>query len=232
VDFNPVTAAGTMCSILNKLIVSLLKGTLIQSIAAIEAYCQILLLLVKLCDVYPKIRQQIDLDVDDMLKSSSKRHKKQLGDIGEFLVKLALSNRGINDPNVNDILLEEYSARQVFWAVKGDQNISDPKMPKRSQAYFTNSLVSHQLFVFNIEAAKTFTNPEMMKKLEANYGFPDDETMKYFLGRIDWVKKNVMNFKVFFECVGLEKKFNEDAGKVNDYVNRAFRISKAQGYTR
>jgi len=167
-----------------------------------------------------------------MLKSEEKRNKQNLGDIGEFLVMLALSKYGLKDTSINDTLLQEYSARQVMWVLKESPDVVY-RTNGRAKNYFKSSLVSHQLFVFNVEAAKTFINPEMLEKLEKNYGFPDEETMNTFLKRIDWVKENVNSFKVFFESIGMNEKINESSEKdMHEYLDRACKISVNQGYTK
>lgn len=229
--FDSTKAVNAICTILNKLVVNLLKGTLIQSVASIEIYCQILLLLVKLQNVFPEITTYLEKRVTDMLKNEQSRSKQNLGDIGEFLVILALSKYGLKDPNVNDVLLQEYSARQVMWVLKEFPD-AVYRTNGRTKNFFKGSLVSHQLFVFNTEAAKTFINPEMLEKLEKNYGFPDDDTMNRFLQRIDWVKENVTSYKVFFECIDMNDRINAASEKdMHEYLDRACKISVNQGYT-
>ena len=227
------TILNCCCTILNKLVVNLLKGTTIQSIASIETYCQILMLLIKLKDVYKSMSHIIREEVEDMLQSQLNRRKNKLGDIGEFLVKLAFSKYGLTNSDVNQTLIQEYSARQVYWVMKdiGKSEVKGRGL-HRAKNFFNSSIVSHQLFVFNIEAAKTFINPVMIAKLEENYGFPDDETMNRFLKRISWVKQNVKDFKKFFECVGLSDRIDaNNSMKIHEYLDRAIAVSDKQGYT-
>ena len=52
-----------------------------------------------------------------MMTSRMSRNKKNLGDIGEFLILVGLSTRGINDKELWVKLIEEYIARQVYWVI-------------------------------------------------------------------------------------------------------------------
>ena len=45
------------------------------------------------------------------MKSNNSRNKSNLGDMGEFLIILAMSSQGMNDKNVWKNLMKEYIAR-------------------------------------------------------------------------------------------------------------------------
>lgn len=54
-----------------------------------------------------------------MISGDYKRNKKELGDIGEFLVILSGSSYA-RTPAIIDLLYREYFARQIMWIPKND----------------------------------------------------------------------------------------------------------------
>jgi len=238
-SFDTMKIVTAICRILNHFVKNWVGAYHTDSEATVNTYCQILFLWVKLRDEDPEIPKLLEQQVVDMLQSDQHRHKNYISDIGVFLVMLAWSKYGLRDPDINEILLEEYSARQVFWVMKDNPSENDKteiikRSSCRAEKYFHSKscLISHQLFAFNVEVIRIFNNPEMLKKLELNYGFPDDKTMKIFRERFYWVKHNVVNFKAFFECIGMSERINaDDENVMHQYLDRAFRISHSQKYT-
>ncbi len=53
----------------------------------------------------------IEEKVEKMIKNDSNRKKNVLGDIGEFIVLLSVSKRGLKDHSTLKYLLREYFAR-------------------------------------------------------------------------------------------------------------------------
>jgi len=60
---------------------------------------------------YPELQQSIDDEATKFLKDFSYRHKRQVGDLGEFMVKLSLSKYGIMNKEMNTALLQEFLTR-------------------------------------------------------------------------------------------------------------------------
>mmetsp|Transcript_37204 Transcript_37204/g.33419 ORF Transcript_37204/g.33419 Transcript_37204/m.33419 type:complete len:81 (-) Transcript_37204:217-459(-) len=56
-------------------------------------------------------------------KSEDNRHKKEAGDLGEFIIKLGLSSYGINDPDIMYLVMKEHMCRQVSWCLKADKSL-------------------------------------------------------------------------------------------------------------
>lgn len=231
--FDVRRGADILFGVLNKTIVSLLKGTWLQSIATIEAYCQYYLLLVNLIKLYPEILEDINKQVKNMLASDKNRSKQNLGDMGEFVIKLAVSDYGIFDKSINLTLLQEYFARQVFWVLKEEPGVSKVNSSGKKAwlgKYFEKSKVSNQLLAFNMAAANVFLNKEMMKELEENYGFPQKDTLEKFMKQIEWIRKEMKNYNEFFSFIGLVEEFS-DEDKVLDFIKKAFGLSVSQKYT-
>ena len=71
-----------------------------RSIAAVEAYCHFLRLFLKFIEMFPELRLLIDKKVEAIIKCKNKGiweavNKKNLGDMGEFLIILGLSKYSI-----------------------------------------------------------------------------------------------------------------------------------------
>ena len=89
-NFKPVDVLKLIPPILVKTAIHFLKGEVHQSYAAIDAYSQFQYLLVKLKEIYPEIQTEIDNQVELFMKSNANRHKREAGDLGEFMIKCSL----------------------------------------------------------------------------------------------------------------------------------------------
>lgn len=158
-DFVPQMALNVLTSLMNKSAVRLFNGQMFESKQAIEAYCHFLRLLMHFIDLYPKLNDNINKTINNFLHSEAGSHKKAVPDIGEFLIKIALSNRyELN--KIKKLVYEEYFARQILWIQQAlpslqFQAIKEADLPQIFQA----SKVSNHLLVFNLEMVATFIFP-------------------------------------------------------------------------
>lgn len=173
-DFKPIMALNVLTSLMNKSGVQLFNGQLFESKHAIEAYCHFLRLLMHFIDIYPELGKHktyllhyiynliiyldnlINQTIENFTKNLTNRNKKTIPDIGEFLIKIALSKK-YQFEQIKDYVYEEYFARQIYWIEKSGfipnlLNIQSRNLPDLFQA----SKVSNHLLVFNLEMAQTF----------------------------------------------------------------------------
>lgn len=155
-DFAPSMALSVLTTLMNKSAVRLFNGQMHESKQAIEAYCHFLRLLMHFIDCYPQLDRAIDNTIADFLQKDIGRNKRAVPDIGDFLIKIALSKRyKFND--IKATVYEEYFARQIYWIQTACPNknlfdITEKDLPEIFQAV----KVSNHLLVFNIEMAETF----------------------------------------------------------------------------
>ena len=233
-DLKIEDGAVILFKILNQLMVSLLKSPEEENAGTIKAFFQFYFLLVNLIRIYPEIENDVNAQVEKMLISHYYREKRRLGDIGEFIIKLAVSKYGIFDQAINTTLLEEYAARQVMWVLKEDPNMANARsLGSRREwlnRYFQCSKVSNQLLVMNMYAARTFLNTKTLAQLVENDGFPTKTTVGKFLDTVTWIKTRLTNFEEFFQMIGFDKEYPDDYA-AQKYIKKAFQVSKEQNYT-
>ena len=234
-DFKPQMVLEVLPVILNKMLVQILQGKLHESMAAIQAYSHFYRLLIRLLVEFPELQQKIDASVEAMLKSEENRNKQNLGDMGEFLIKLALSKYGLQNASINEVLIEEYLARKVLWVLKEDPKIlhksTSPKALLRG--FMGHVQVGHQLLVVAVETVKLMINDASISLTDNNFGILTKKTMDTYRSRLSWIKETVGvngNWEVFVESLNLGHyiRCDEDMARM---IQKAFEISARQGYT-
>ncbi|CAF4596652.1 unnamed protein product, partial [Rotaria sp. Silwood2] len=113
-DFKPIMALNVLTTLMNKSSVQLFNGQMFESKHAIEAYCHFLRLLMHFIDIYPELDRHINETIENFSKDIRNRNKKVVSDIGEFLIKVALSKNYRFD-QIKKYIYEEYFARQIYW---------------------------------------------------------------------------------------------------------------------
>jgi hypothetical protein len=229
--FNPVMTLKVLPPIIVKIIVHFVKGTIHQSIPAIEAYCQLYRLFAKLVEMFPELQQAIDTEVENFCHSEKNRHKKVAGDLGEFMIKLALSTKGINNPKILNALLKEYLARQIFWACKANRDLnSRNKCPNFLRTFMEATKVSNHFFLIQLETAQLLLDKRVISELDNNYGILNETRMKAFRNRLEWVQNNVLdNWKTFIEGINQQEYIKNDQTMIQ-YVLEGYNAAQDKGY--
>lgn len=229
-EFHPSMILKVLPAILVRIIVNFLQSKM-NDTTAIETYCQYYQLLVKLVDLFPELRATVDKEVEAFCLKEENRHKKQIGDLGEFVVKLALSTKGLNDPEINNLLLKECLARRAVWAAKADNELKHYQdCPNLIERFMTATQVANQLFLIQLEAAKLLLDDSIKAELEERFGLLDSGKMKMFMARLDWIQKNVVkDWRVYIEGIGQQGYVCNDQIMVA-YIQKAFNIARNKGY--
>ena len=234
-DFKPHMILQVLPVILNKMIVKILKGELHQSVAAIQAYAHFYRLMMKLLEEFPEVKNSIDGLVDNMKRGENQRSKENLGDMGEFLIKLGLSKYGLKDPEINELLIEEYLARHVFWILKDEPGFTNRNHTPKSfvQGCVKHARISHQIYVVAVETANLMISDISLTHIDMRNGLLPKPLMDEYLIKIDWIRKNVAvdgNWEILCQSFNLDKKFTTEMDMAN-LLLKAFEISARQGYT-
>jgi ubiquitin-protein ligase len=112
-DFKPLIVLDILPALLNKMIIFLLKGVTHQSLSAMGAYCHYIMLLVRLIQDFPELKNVIKKKIECGIEHLSKQH---VPDIGNLIVLMMFSQleKEFGYKNVFP-LLEEFFTRQAFW---------------------------------------------------------------------------------------------------------------------
>ncbi len=230
-DFRPEMVLKVLPPILVKTMIHFIKGTIYQSIAGIETYCQIYLLLVKLIDYFPELKHTINKEVENFYKSKEYRHKRNAGDLGEFMIKLSLSKYGIGDTQIMTQVFKEHLNRQVSWALKANRTLGKKtKCPNFLAQYMTATQVSNQFFLLKLEVANLLLNKSVKGDLEKRCGLLNDDVMKLFRDRMNWIKKAMTSdWRVLVTGSGLSR-YIPDSETMTQYILQAFHEAIIKGY--
>jgi hypothetical protein len=112
--------------------------------------------------------------------------------LGKFIINLFLSGTKYND--INDLYIE-FMMRQIFWMEKAESNIVESIPENRlMQTIFKHSKVANNLLMFNLMASQYFISPEIILKMDQNYGFIPDDLMNEFKNVIIKIKNATSYF--------------------------------------
>lgn len=230
--FDPNIVLEVLPNIINKTVVQILKGELYQSVAAIEAYCHFYRLFVHLVKEF-ELQEKIDAKVESIFKGENYRSKSALGDMGEFLVLLANSKYGLFNEEVNEVLIEEYFARQVMWVVRADPTLRNrDALPDFVPRFFKAAKVSNQLLCFAMATANFLLKDCSLAEFDAWYGCLPTKKIEQLRNRLKTIRKSVKgDWQVLINTIGLQKKVSSKE-EMSKLLRQAFIISGRQGYTK
>lgn len=253
-DFVPELILSIFPCLMNKMIVALQEGSLHQSYSSIEAYCHFLRLFHRLLIEFPHLQTQIDDKVENTLKNNEERNKKNLGDMGEFLILLAFSRFSFQNKEIWSELIKEYISRQFLWVIlKIDKQIkgSDSKfflgeemeIQKRNILFFYQmngsemdefykaSKISNNLLLFNYTASRHFLANKsiFIEKIDNNYGVIEESDIVAFLKEIGKIKADVDSYSELLKKIGLGDVF-PDYFSILGLFRYALKNSYIQGY--
>ena len=237
--------------LMNKMIVNIQQGVLFESVNAIEAYCHFLRFFIRLLEEFPILQKIIDRKVADVLKDSSRRNKKNLGDMGEFLILLAFSTGSFKNLEIWEVLITEYISRQFYWVIdkvekKQDFFVKDGhKMRKSYSDFFTHldekqmnefyraSKISNNLLLFNFCASEKFLSNRkvFVEKIEQNYGVIEEKEVQEFIKETNRLKEKINSYKDLLSFVGLEG-FSKNQESLRYFFKEAWKNSMEQMYNK
>jgi len=232
-DFTPNIILRVLPTLINKAVVAIIKGDLYESEKAVECYCNFLQLLLEYLEIYPELKTVINLEVQSFLKSQKIRNKRHTPDIGEFIIKLSLSDYKYTNPNVQHVVLKEYFCRQIYWMFKTDRSLAKTFYQSENidlKKCFAASNISSSVLVFALEAARFFIFNGIREKLRSNYGFPPQHAIKKFQNRIKHIKHNMIDYESLM-CAIKYDKFIKNNQQMKEFLRSCCIESYAQTYT-
>ncbi len=240
-DFDASCVIRVFPSLMNQQIVALLKGDIFESESAIHAFVGLLRTFKRLLLVFPKLRARMVDDAKRFAAKPSARSKTSAGDIGEFLIKLAVlkdqdAALSYENTEMRLGLLTEYFARQIMWIptpFTHDLKITLSTNKDRVDALqrvFDACKVSNQMLVFNLEMIRLFIIPGFEGIVDSNYGLAPEQVVQNFRSHIKKIKTHLTNHRVMVQAIAFhEVKSSED---LILFFRKAIAMSIAQGYTK
>lgn len=227
-DFQPEMVIRVLPCLMNKMVVAIMNGNLHESESAIFAYCHYLRLFMRFLHEYKDLQDKIEHKMAKFSTDVKSRDKQNIGDIGEFIICLALSKQFTYD-KMKDVLLGEYFARQIYWINKENdrflKNISN-----NMAGIFNTVKISNHLLVFNLMMTKTFVFTGVEEKLDQNYGLPPQPIIDGFQQLIKKIKA-IQDYPTLMKAISYSDKITSQNDMINFY-KEAIIMSQSQGYTR
>ena len=227
--FKPKMAVKVLTGILNKIASQILQDKPEQSRAAIQAFSHFYHLLKRFLIKYPKLQEDIDELVESAKATEESRSKQAIGDMGEFFIKLSLSEYGLQNTSLNLMLFEEYLARQVGWLLKADPKFLQQEWSLLSfvKAFIGQSRMSHQTLAVLLETLKL-----VIANLHNDFSVLPTQTIEAHLKKVSSIRQKVAvngNWEALLSYLGLDSLIQkeEDMAKV---IQKAFEISAKQSY--
>ena len=249
-DFDPELILKIFPTIMNKMIFALTTGTLYRSVAAMEGYCNLLRLFLRFLEDFPQLREKLNEKVNKALLNDTERNKSNLGDMGEFLILLCLSDLDMNNKDMWCTLMRETTARKFLWIMKemkaGEEIFSkdeqkifekNPLMffenfqEKNLDKFYKARKVANDLFLFNFAAARKFLcdKKEFIKKIDENFGVIDETEIKEFMAEVHYIQNNISNYEKLFAFLGLQHVYS-DSSKILELFRESHKLSYIQNY--
>jgi len=216
-DFKPNMVLKTLPPILVKTTLNLLKGTIKNDLAGVEAYIQVYILLIRLVRLFPEIQRNIEQEVGDFYTKEDSRERTE--DLEEFIIKQGFSSKGIGESDVMNVLLKEYLKRRIREMIKKDENLKGiDKFPGSLESFMKENQLENQLLLANLQSVQWITGRKAEEELL------NEDGKKELQGKIEWIKNNVNeNWETFIEGLG-QKKLVPNENVMREYIENAYKI--------
>lgn len=230
-DFVPEHILKIFPCLMNKMILAMTSGTLHESESAILAYSHYNRLFQRFLEMYPKLLQQITQEIRDFISGIKYRNKKYTPDIGEFIVKLSVcKDYKFHDFTVLKCVVEEYFARQVYWASQkanmAQLRVLEPA--KRLTETFKLTDVSNKILAFNI-CITDMMRATGTAELDSLLNVPTEVFVQEIQQKIKAIK-GITKYEDLVNMIRLNGVIRTRESMVSLLIT-AERVSDAQGYT-
>ncbi len=215
--------------LINKTFVRIIHGDMHESDRAIEIYFNLIRLWKEYLNEYKELEELIIKEIMNFITDVKMRHKEYIPDIGEFMIKLLLLPDGEKYyKQIKSPLLEEYFARQVFWIEKNSKINLVRDTNINLQNVFNGAKVSNQLLVFNLHMLKIWSLNDTQQNLDDNFGMVSNEMIKLCQNKWQDIKKNINNYKTFFESIGYG--YIDSDELIHMFIKKMVKMSLIQKY--
>jgi len=199
----------------------------------IDAYFAFYRLLIEFSKTNPNLIKMANYKIEQFLKHTNNRTKKQVPNLGEWLIYLLITDK-YKWIDVASCFMQETDTRNVFWYVKGNHN-NPPKCPElydervrqgRVEKVFDATSVSRHLVCFQIRFIQDAKKIDI-NTLDEKYGCVPNE-VKQSLKEIYKAIIGISNWNEHFKWCGMDSLTNDSRC---DQLIRALQLSNQLRYT-
>lgn len=184
-------------TLLNSLIVEMMRGETHISMKALEGFTQLFRTWYHLAQDDPEIRKQATKSLVDFQTKTQSRHKRITPNLGRLLMMICIAPDEFTWDSIRDAYIEESRDRNILWILRACPEIIQakywtdiiPELPKVLEA----TLVGKRLQVFNKYFTELVKKPGFLDELDVTYGYPSEtiktefqQVMKQIYGMNTW----------------------------------------------
>lgn len=233
-EFKPYMICHALPAILHTIVVKMARGDLCRASVALQAYCYFYRLAIKLLDEYPSLREKLNREIESAINNEFSRGRLKQSNMGEFLIKLALSDYGVTNIFINALVLEEYLARQVGQVVIHDKRLTQRQSCSNFAKRFLSAATDQvKILAIAFETARLMSEEISIEELDNNYGLLPRSISDGFSEKLHHINKRLTDsydWKVLPDCLRLHEQFKSEEDMVQ-ILDTAFDVSFRQGYT-
>ena len=236
-QWSPYLVLKVIPTLMNTMVVKVMKGELHESIVALEGYTMFYHLLLSFVLEYPFLQTFIDKVIGDFLENETNRGKKIVPSLGEWIALLSVSNK-YSWRDVATVYLRENFDRHVKWILQAHKNLLDDNVRPNARIHksFLASQVSLKLCMFHVAFLRLFrfsqrsgtvmTVKQAKKKLDRLHGRPTNK-MKILLQKQTKRIKKIKTWNEFFNGIGVKCPNNNE---LYSWLVEALYNSERRGY--
>ncbi|CAI2169596.1 852_t:CDS:2 [Funneliformis geosporum] len=239
--WNPSVILKTIPGLMNTMVVALMNAcdersarskVLKASEKALQGYCLLLHLLLKLSKIFPQIITEAEKKINAFMHPDRKnRHKTSTPNLGEFMIYLFLA-KNISWSRFVACFLEELLSRNVVWYLNSAPELSFLEKSNYVSKYrlektFNLSGISLRLVMFQVAFLKMMRGKEV--EMDRKYGYPSDEMSVSLLSLIKEIYA-AKTWNIFFNMINFPLPKTNWESKVSVMLINAVKDSEKSGY--
>lgn len=171
-------------TLLNSLIVEMMRGETHISMKALEGFTQLFRTWYHLAESDSEIRQHATQILIDFQTKTQVRHKRITPNLGRLLMMICIAPADFTWDTIRDAYIEESRDRNILWILRACPDIIQakywtdilPDIPKVLEA----TLVGKRLQVFNKYFTELVKKPGFLAELDYTYGYAGEELKQEF----------------------------------------------------
>jgi ubiquitin-protein ligase len=171
-------------TLLNSLIVEMMRGETHISMKALEGFTQLFRTWYHLAQADIDIRRQATRILTDFQTKIQTRHKRVTPNLGRLLMMICIAPNEFTWDTIREAYIEESRDRNILWILQVCPEIIQAKywtevtsaIPKVLEA----TIVGKRLQVFNKYFTELVKKPEFLEELDITYGYPGEDLKREF----------------------------------------------------